>query len=167
MNVTLENISSKRPGLAQGLFEAESLFRNMDPRDLVAPLRTAQAAIAQAPALAEETAREIEVALRLQENWEAWLAAREMLRNEVQRGRECLEQVRRELQELRWKLEAWPAYERICGHNPLAHYLQSLDAKERIERFLPAWLEQREEQLAALNTKMATCARQNGLEHLL
>ena len=87
----------------------------MDPRNLVAPLRVAQASRARLPDLAEETAKEIQVALRIQENWDAWLAERELLRNETERGKDCLAQARRELEELRWKLEHWPAFERICG----------------------------------------------------
>jgi len=148
-------------------FAAESLLRNTDPRNLVAPLREARAAMAHAPASPEKTARELQNAVGLQEKWEAWLLEREVFRNDIQRGRECLQEIRTELVSLRAQLADWPACERICGHNPLSELLQSIVTKERIEEFLPIWLENREQQLAALKLKMEACAQQNGLEHLL
>src|SRR5262245_40907556 len=108
--------------LPPGLFEAAAAVRNIDPHNLVAQLREVQRIIAKA-SVGEETAKEIQVAVRLQDQWEAWLVERELLRNETQRGRECLEQIRRELAGLRQQLEEWPVHERICGHNPLPDYL--------------------------------------------
>jgi hypothetical protein len=163
----LQAAASSNQRLQPELLAAQSLLMNMDPRNLVEPLRVAQASRARLPDLAEETAKEIQVALHLQQDWDAWLAQRELLRIDAERGRDCLAQSRRELEELRWKLEHWPAYERTCGHNPLAQYLQAIDARERIEKFLPCWIERCEDQLATLTSKMEACARQNGLEHLL
>jgi hypothetical protein len=174
MRAAVENLSYSQLEASSGipippacLLEAESLIRNMDPRNLVASLRGAHASIAQFPELPPATTAQIEVALRLQEQWESWLTARELLRDESKRGRDYLEQVRHELHEMRGELEDWPACERICGYNPVAQLLQAIDAKERIERFLPSWLERRDQQLASLTRKMEACARQNGLEHLL
>jgi len=68
---------------------------------------------------------------------------------------------------LRAQLPLWTLFERSCGSNPLENLLQKIEAKQRIERFLPEWLSSREEQLAALNQTMGVCAAQNGLQHLL
>jgi len=162
-----QNLGAIEEALPPSLLEAESLLRNHNPRNVVAPLRVAQAALEHPPAVAEETARQIQVALRLQKDWEGLLRARELVRSEIQRGKECLEQVRYNLENLRRKMADWPAYERICGYNPLAEYMKRIDAKERILQFLPGWLEQREQQLANLTRKIEDCAHQNGLEHLL
>jgi hypothetical protein len=148
-------------------FEAESLLRNIDPRNLVAPLREAKTAIAHTPALLEQTSDDLQMAAGVQERWETWLLDRELLRNDIQRGKECLQEIRRDLVALKNQLADWPAYERICGYNPLSQLLQSIVAKECIEQFLPGWLQGREKELAALAVKMEACARQNGLEHLL
>jgi hypothetical protein len=173
-NTIMNNFSSNapaqdpHPGIALGnIFEAESLLRNIDPRNLVAPLRKAQAAISHAPAMLEKSAPDLRTAVDLQEQWEGWMLQRELLRNDIQRGKECLQEVRRELSTLRTQLGCWPAYERICGYNPLSELLQSIRAKECIEQFLPEWIESREQQLAALNLQMKPCAQQNGLEHLI
>jgi hypothetical protein len=75
----------------------------------------------------------------------------EHLRNQITRGRECLEQTRRNLSEIRVRLEEWPAYEECCGRNPLNEFTQLLLANERIEEFLPDWLRRREEALELLS----------------
>jgi len=103
----------------------------------------------------------------LQEKWEGWLVRRELLRNEIKRGKEVLDQVRQELAETREQIEEWPSFERICGKNPLMDYMQLLSGKERIEQFLPQWLERKESQLTGLDQQMERCAKENGLEHLL
>ena len=147
--------------------QVERLFRNSEKSNLVAPLREAQGALARED-WPEEVADEKRLAaLALQEQWDAWAIQRDRLRSEIKRGRECLETVQNEVVALRTHLEEWPAYERICGQNPLPEYMQSLAARERIEQFLPGWLKRREEQLQALACKMEQCARQNGVEHLL
>jgi len=105
--------------------------------------------------------------LSLQEKWEGWLVRRELLRNDLKRGKELLDNTQRELAQLRSQLEEWPAYERVCGKNPIMDYMQAIAAQERIEQFLPAWLKRRETELATLNRALEECARQNGLEHLL
>ena len=150
-----------------GLSEAQSLLCNHDPRNLVAPLREAKSALARDQSLSPQKVRELQIAILLQDEWEASLVQREFLKNDVQRGRECLQQVRRELESLRAELSDWAAYERICGHNPLPDLVQALVVKERIEQFLPEWIKQQEEQIAALTRKMEPCAQDNGLRHLL
>ncbi len=147
--------------------QIEALFRNFDQRNLVAALREIRRhkqAPESSPTAAAEQRRE---AVALQEQWEAWLARREQLRSEIKRGTEALEQVRAELESLRNRLEDWTGYERICGRNPLPEYMQRLEAKERIEQFLPGWLQRRQTELRAVTSELELCARQNGLEHLL
>jgi hypothetical protein len=95
------------------------------------------------------------------------LARRETLRSEIKRGTECLRQVQQELAKLQNQLEEWPAYERICGANPLVDHLEAIAARERVEKFLPAWLRRQERHLQVLDRKLMRCARRNRLEHLL
>jgi hypothetical protein len=71
------------------------------------------------------------------------------LREEVRRGTEYLEQVRHELEELRARIEDWPTYEKTCGCDPLAHYLDALVVKEREEQYLATWLAVRQQELDA------------------
>jgi len=89
----------------------------------------------------------------------SWLVKREFLKNDVQRGRECRQQVRRELESLRAQLSDWAAYERICGRNPCSDLVQAPRGEERIENFLPEWSQQQEEQIAALTRKNGTLSQ--------
>ncbi|HEV2207169.1 MAG TPA: hypothetical protein VG167_00215 [Verrucomicrobiae bacterium] len=84
------------------------------------------------------------------EHRDARLEAKELLRREIKRGREYLEETKQELATLRTRLEEWHRYEQVCGHNPLADYMQLVASKEEIMRFLPAWLERREAELRIL-----------------
>jgi len=107
-------------------FQVECLIRNSDRRNLVSSLREVHAALA-----GNEQRQTVDIgkrreALALQEQWDNWVVERDQLRSESRRGRECLEQVQRELALLRSKLEEWPAYERVCGRNPLPEYMQAL-----------------------------------------
>jgi hypothetical protein len=133
----------------------------------VTPLREAQADLSTGGGQGANGAEQRRAAVALQQQWDAWLAQREVLSTDIKRGRECLEYTHKELARLRANLEDWAGYERICGHNPLLEYMQLLAARERIEQFLPDWLKRREAQLHALNHQMEQCAKQNGLEHLL
>ncbi len=72
------------------------------------------------------------------------------LRSEIKRGREYLDQAEKDLAESRALLEGWPAYERVCGKNPLEHLTRSVMVNERITRFLAGWLQRREAQLTAM-----------------
>ncbi len=147
--------------------QVELLFKNFDQRNLVAPLREVRAARSKAANSAPAAGEKRREALALQEQWERWLVERELLRNELKRGKELLEQTRKELTILRSNLEDWPGYERVCGKNPLPDYMQTLCAQERIEQFLPGWLQRREAKLAKVTRDLEECARNNGLEHLL
>jgi hypothetical protein len=147
--------------------EVQSRLRNLDHRNLVAPLREAQLDPSAGAGNGTPAAEQRRAALALQQQWDAWLAQREVLRGDIKRGRECLEQTHKELAGLRASLEDWAGYERICGRNPLLEKMQLLTASERIEQFLPGWLKRREAQLHALNHQMEQCAKQNGLEHLM
>jgi hypothetical protein len=145
--------------------EIESLFRNFDQKNLVAPLREVHEVRSHRANGGSEAKHR--AALDLQEKWEGWLVQRELLRNEIKRGKELLEQTQRELAALRGRLEEWPGYERVCGKNPLLDYMQAIIAHERLEQFLPVWLQRRETQLRSLSRTLENCARENGLEHLL
>jgi hypothetical protein len=63
-----------------GLFEAQSLLCNNDPRNLVAPLREAKSALAREQVLSPQKVRELQIALLLQDEWEASLVHREFLK---------------------------------------------------------------------------------------
>jgi hypothetical protein len=160
----LEQIQREGIGKDRSMIEIESLLCNLDEKDLLAPLREAKAAIGRADAAKAEVVEKRWAALALQQQWNAWLAQRELLREEIKRGKECLEQVRQELTALHARLEDWPAYERECGKSPLFRFTQALSVNERVQEFLPGWLERREGQLQALTREMEACARQNGLD---
>ncbi len=147
--------------------EMECVFRNANQDHLVTPLRQALEATTRVAHSTEQAEQQRRSALALQEQWDTLFAQREQLRIELRRGGELLEQVQEELATQRACLEDWPLYERVCGHNPLPDYMQSLLVKERMEQFLPGWLSRREESLKALQRKMEHCAKENGLEHLL
>jgi hypothetical protein len=164
---TLESLNGQGPARPRSEIEVESLFRNFDQRNLVAPLREVRAGLGQPAPAVEGGEAKRQAALALQDQWNTWFTERELLRSELKRGTECLEQIQKELTLLRGRLEEWTAYERICGKNPLLEYMQALAAKERIEQFLPGWMKRKEEQLRVVDTQMLACARQNGLEHLL
>jgi len=144
--------------------EMESLLCNIDEKNLVAPLREAKAAIGRAGPARAEALEKRRAALALQERWSSCLLQRELLRDEIKRGKECLAQVREELAGLHLRLEDWPAYERECGKNPLFRLTKALSVTERVEEFLPGWLERRESKLQALIREMELCAKENGLE---
>src|SRR5262249_45828255 len=164
---TTEELRGESVGRHLTEIQIESFVRNSDNRNLVAPLREAHAALAEAQRTEGVPEEKGKAALAIQEQWNTWSVRREELRNEVKRGRECLEQVRKELAALRVRLEEWPTYENICGRNPLPEYMQSLVAKQHIEQFLPGWVKRREEQLLALGRQMEQRAKQNDVEHLL
>jgi hypothetical protein len=171
MSATLQvepiNWNQTLGGIARNPSEIEvaCLIRNLDQKNLVAPLR--EAALANIAPSREAAEKKRRAALALQEQWDGCVAQRELLRNEIKRGKECLEQVQTELAGVRERLEDWADFERICGVNPLPEYMQSLSAKERIEQFLPGWVKRREARLEALERQMERSARENGLEHLL
>src|SRR5437879_6187248 len=81
-------------GKDRSTIEIESLLCNIDEKNLIAPLREAKAAIGRG---AEgDVVEKRRAALALQEQWNSWLAQRELLREEIKRGKECLDQVREE-----------------------------------------------------------------------
>src|SRR5438132_413232 len=85
--------------------EMESLMENMDQRNVVKPLREAHAALARNEFFHGEGGEQRKAALELQEQWNAWLAKREMLREEIKRGKEFLEKVRRDALATRTRME--------------------------------------------------------------
>jgi hypothetical protein len=162
-----EALEHYTPGRDLSAFQVESLIRNSDRRNVVASLREAHAALAE-----NEPRQSVEVgkrwkALALQEQWDNWVAERDQLRSEIRRGWECLDQVERELDLLHSRLEEWPAYERVCGRNPLLECIQAIAAQEHIQQFLPVWLKRREEQLQALTQRMSRWAKEHDVEHLV
>ena len=92
--------------------QLEVFLRNADEKNLVAPLRAAQARLASAHSSPDEAKSEGRAALALQQQWNSWLDERELLKNEIKRGKECLEQIQDELADMRARLEEWAAYER-------------------------------------------------------
>jgi hypothetical protein len=84
---------------------------------------------------------------------------RDRLRNEINRGKEYLAQVQRELHESREVLEEWAQYELTCALHPLEQLVQSALLKESVERFLIGWLNRREKQLQQLTAKLETDRR--------
>jgi len=164
---TTDMLEPEAAGRDPSTIQLECIIRNSDNRNLVAPLREIHALWEETETIEPSTPGKRRAALAVQEQWDRWFEQREILRNEIKRGRECLDQVQKELLLLRGRLEDWPNYERICGRNPLAEYMQSIAAKERIEQFLPGWVRRREEQLRAVELKMEESAKQNGVEHLL
>ena len=144
--------------------QLESMLRNADGRQLIAPLLRAQAEPSTGHRQARTTRGQCRAALQLQEQWNAWADQRESLRNDLKRGKECLHQIQKDLRSIRQALEDWSAYERVCGRNPLLEYMQSLETKERLQQFLPHWLARREAQLASVTRQMEKCAKEHGLE---
>ena|SRR5438477_4481366 len=144
--------------------QMESFLRNADDKNLLSPLREAQAHLSREHELREDTQAQCRAALPVQEQWNSWLDQRELLRLDIKRGKECLEQTRRELASLRASLEQWTAYERLCGKNPLSDYMEAITARERIRQFLPGWLSRRQGQLMALTRRMESCAKQHGMQ---
>ena len=147
--------------------EIESLVHNFDEKNLVAPLRQIHASSNNGKARKTASHNQRRAAVALQHKWQSWLVQRDLLRTQIKRGKDCLQQTRKELVAARNDLEDWPAYERICGKNPLIDYMVTLSAKERIAKFLPGWLKRQQAQLNTLNRKIGLCARENELEHLL
>jgi hypothetical protein len=84
---------------------------------------------------------------------------RDRLRNEINRGKEYLTQVQRELRESREVLEEWAQYEQTCSLHPLERLVQSALLKESVEQFLIGWLNRRERQLQQLTAKLETDCR--------
>jgi hypothetical protein len=168
--VTWEQVDTLPPDIAltePTQTELESLFRNFDHKNLVAPLREVRAAQAQFETAVEGSEEQHRAALDLQQRWESWLVQREVLRSELKRGKEALEQSRGELTLLRGRLEDWTRFESVCGKNPLVDYMGSIVAHEKLQEFLPGWLKRKEAQLQSLNQSLEDCARENDLEHLL
>jgi chromosome segregation ATPase len=144
--------------------QLEVFLRNADEKNLVAPLRAAQAKLASAQSRPDEAKLEGRAALELQQQWNSWMDERELLKNEIKRGNECLAQIQDDLADTRDRLEEWAAYERHCGKNPLFDFMQTIAIKERLERFLPRWLARREAQLERLNRNIELCACEHGLD---
>lgn len=113
---------------------------------------------------AASAAPQASVALEMQ--WNALLGQEELLREEIRRGNECLAQARSELTESRSQLEEWPAFERRCGGHSLPRLTESVVANRRVERFLNAWLRQRQSRLEAVEEAIRRFTKENNLGHL-
>jgi hypothetical protein len=72
---------------------------------------------------------------------------RENLRDDIKRGKECLDKAQQAVAESRVRLEEWRTYEQRCSLNCLPPLLESLLANRRVERFLKGWLRRQEKQL--------------------
>jgi hypothetical protein len=87
-------------------------------------------------------------------NRQAMVSERETIIEEIRRGCECLEQISEELRKLESKLEEWPFFEKVCGHNPLLDYAANLTALGSAREFLPGWIDRRRARLAALEQRL-------------
>src|SRR5436305_1530677 len=76
--------------------ELESFLRNADKTNLVAPLREAQASLSSARQPRPGGQAERRAALVVQQQWNSWLDERDLLKNEIKRGNECLVQIQDE-----------------------------------------------------------------------
>ena len=162
-----DKFAQSNGGKDLSVIELECIVRNVEQKNLVAPMREASAALSREHRPSQGTQEKRRAAIALQTQWNAWLEERELLRGEIKRGKECLEQIKRDQAIARAGLEQWPEYEKVCGKNPLFQYTETLVINERIEKFLPDWLKRRQDRLDAIMREMEQCARQNGLEHLL
>jgi len=72
------------------------------------------------------------------------------LREELERGKEYLKQVQRQLAESRASLEKWANYEQHCGANPVPDLVQMIVADECIAAFMYGWLKRQEDKLREL-----------------
>jgi chromosome segregation ATPase len=147
--------------------QLESVLRDIDQANLVAPLREVKTQPGGVARFKNEPKEKRQAALALQEQWNSWLSERDRLRDEIRRGREALEQIERKAASLRASLEDWAAYEKTCGKNPLIDYAESMLATEQLMKFLPLWLKAREARLREVAADLEACASQNGLEHML
>src|SRR5690242_17232383 len=123
------NEALETQGRTATLVDIENLFRNADENGLVKPLREAHQGLSGTGETRRQAEQQCLAALAIQEQWNAWMAQREQLRNDIRRGREVLDQVRRDLALLRSRVEEWATFERHCGRNPLQDYLEEIVAK--------------------------------------
>jgi len=140
--------------------DVETLLTNFNPADAIPALPVLQASAVRKPNSKATRDAKNRRGFAQQKATNSLANQHEVLLSQIKRGEECLDQIRRELATTQADLEEWPAYERICGANPLADYLQSIAAKEQIVKFLPGWLKRQREQLQNLNRKMAAGAGQ-------
>lgn len=94
--------------------------------------------------------------------WHGLLGQQDLLRDEIQRGNECLQQVRKRLAESRSVLEDWPSYEERCGVNALPGLTESVLINKRIERFLASWLNRRQKQLTQVDQAIQRLGKASG-----
>ena len=93
----------------------------------------------------------------------ALLRQEHRLRDEIQRGRECLEQAKQRLAECQATLEDWPLYEKRCGANCLPGLTEAVRLNKRVERFLTGWLKRREDQMALMAQEIQRYPGQHSL----
>jgi hypothetical protein len=155
-------ITPETMGEALSEIKVECMARNVEQMNLPARLGEVHSAQGKPQETGARANEKRGTDLALQDQRDTWFAKRDQMRTEINRGRELLEQIQRELAALRTQLDEWPGYEVVCGKNPLSEYMQAIAAKERIEQYLPAWLKRREEQLHALDRQAAHCAKRNG-----
>jgi len=139
--------------------ELETFFSNLDPTEAIPPLTEVQAKPARKPDARAASEKKLPVDPGSRAQGQRFLVQHEQLLSRIKRGEECLNQVHQELEMLRSDLDEWADYERICGTNPLADYMQSISAKEQISKFLPGWLKRQREQLEHLERAMQSAAQ--------
>jgi hypothetical protein len=96
----------------------------------------------------------------------ALLGRRDLLREEIKRGKECLSRVQAELAERESRLEEWPTYETQCGVDCLPHLTASVSSGSRVVQFLTGWLSRRQVELAEVDQGLSLLARRHNFGHL-
>jgi hypothetical protein len=102
-------------------------------------------------------------ALELEMQWNTLLGQQDLLREEIKRGEECLEQAQAKVAEAGAWLEEWPTYEKSCGRNCLPCLTESAWTGRRIQRFLTSWLKRRRLQLRSVEQAIYAFAQDHRL----
>ncbi len=104
--------------------------------------------------------------LELELQWNTLLGQQDLLREEIRRGEQYLEQAQAGVAEAGSLLEEWPSYEKSCGRNCLPCLTETALAGRRIERFLTNWLKRRRSQLRSVEQAIGDFAREYRLPEL-
>jgi len=80
-----------------------------------------------------------------------------LLHDEIERGREQLQRVQKELVDTHASLEQWNRYELISSAQPLDRLIQTMTLQEKTRQFLVDWLNRKQEKLAKVRGDIA-CA---------
>lgn len=79
----------------------------------------------------------------------------DLLHDEIERGREQLQRVQKELGDTQASLEQWNRYELISSAQPLDRLIQTMTLQEKTRQFLVDWLNRKQEKLAKVRGDIA------------